>query len=125
MALGQILTRSLARNEQRMAQANRPVATHSPAPLSKNLNRLICAAVVSPRFRALLLSDPVAALASGYNGENFQLTPAEYAAVTSLHVTTMRDFAAQLVHVMQYAAVEPVRHEQDARGDYHFAEIAS
>jgi hypothetical protein len=133
MALGQILTQSLSRNEQHMTQAARSVASsavssvasHSPVALSKNLNRLICAAVVSPRFRAILLSDPVAALAAGYNGENFQLTPAEYAAVTSLHVTTMRDFAAQLLRVMQSAAVEPARHEQDPRGDFHFAEIPS
>jgi hypothetical protein len=129
MALGQILTQSLSRNEQRIAPTTRSTtshaASHPSAALSKNLNRLICAAVVNPRFRALLLSDPVAALAAGYNGENFQLTPAEYAAVTSLHVTTIRDFAAQLLHVMQCAAVEPVLHEQDARRDFYFAEIAS
>lgn len=125
MALGQILTQSLSRNEYRMASAMRSTTTHSPSSLSKNLNRLISAAVVSPRFRALLLSDPVAALATGYNGERFQLTSAEYAAVTSLNATTVREFAAQLLRMLQYAAVEPGRSEQDTRPDFHYVEVAS
>ena len=123
MALGQILTQSLSRSH--IAPAARSTAPHAPVTLSKNLNRLICAAVVSPHFRTLLLSDPVAALAADYNGEEFQLTPAEYAAVTSLRVTTINDFAAQLLQVMQPAAVEPARNEQNPRGELHFVEIAS
>jgi hypothetical protein len=125
MALGQILSQSLSRSEHCVAPVSRPAVTHSPASLSKNLNRLLSAAVVSSRFRRLLLSDPAAALALGYNGENFPLTPAEYAAVTSLRASTMRDFAAQLLYILQYASGGDVLHAPEAQPEFHFAEIAA
>jgi hypothetical protein len=81
---------------------NKAAPPRSSTPLSNSLNRLISAVVVSPRFRQFLFSEPVAALAAGYNGETFQLTPAEYSAVTSLRVTTARDFAVQLLQMLQF-----------------------
>jgi hypothetical protein len=93
--------------------------------LSKNLNRLLNAAVVNPRFRCLLLSDPVAALAAGYNGENFQLTPAEFAAVTSLRVSTVRDFATQLLHVFQCAGADAALCDTKAEVSHRFTEITA
>src|SRR5689334_6109733 len=101
MALGQIHSQSISSIEN-----NASPATRSAVSLSKNINRLLCALVVSPCFRRLLFADPVAALAAGYNGEKFQLTPAEYAAVTSLKVTTVSDFAAQLLHILPQATAE-------------------
>jgi hypothetical protein len=93
MALGRILAKSLRRDE-RLTKST----LHAPtASFSKNLNRLLSAAVVSPRFCRLLLSNPAAALAAGYNGECFQLTPAEYAVVTSVCATDIHDYAAQLL----------------------------
>lgn len=83
------------------ASTSRPSRT-----LSKDLNRLISAAVVSPRFQTLLLSDAAAAITAGYNGEKFQLTPAEYTAVTSLRVSTVRDFAVQLLNILQDSSAE-------------------
>ena len=71
--------------------ANQPVAG------SREINRLLTAAVVSRRFRQLLLADPLAALHSGYNGENFRLTLDEVNLVQSIHATTLPDFAAQLL----------------------------
>src|SRR5690606_28666155 len=97
MALKQTLSQSLPGNERFVASVVR-----SPVSLSKNLNRLLSASVVSPWFQSLLLSDPAAALAAGYNGEDFELTPAEYAAVTSLRASTVRDFAAQLLHALRH-----------------------
>lgn len=102
MALGQILSQSLSRGERQMTPAARPTA------LSKTLNRLISAAVVSPRFCGLLLSDPVTAIAAGYNGETFQLTPTEYAAVTSIHANNVRNFAAQLLEFFQNVPEAPL-----------------
>ncbi len=64
------------------------------------------AAVVSPRFCRLLLSDPVSALAAGYNGERFQLTPEEVRLVCSIRTTSLRGFAAQLVERIQEPVVE-------------------
>jgi len=113
MAMGQILSQTLSHNES----VGTPVL-RAPASLSKNINRLVSAAVVSPLFRHLLFSDPVAALAAGYNGENFQLTPAEYAAVTSLQVTTVRDFAAQLLRLLQQVVTESTGYPADGQPEY-------
>jgi hypothetical protein len=75
-----------------------PSATVSQASAnSKEINRLLTAAVVSRRFRQLLLADPLAALHSGYNGENFRLTLDEINLVQSIHATSLPDFAAQLL----------------------------
>lgn len=123
MALGQILSQSLSRNEHFTTPAMRSTASHSPAALSKSMSRLLSAAVVSPRFRCLLLSDPSAALAAGYNGENFQLTPAEYAVVTSLRVSSVRDFAAQLLQMLPVANEDTALCDRDAQADLHFAEM--
>lgn len=131
MALGRILSQSLTRNEHfatpaMRTPASRPAASHAPTLLSKNLNRLLSAAVVSPRFQRLLLTDPVAALATGYNGENFHLTPAEYSAVTSLRVNSVRDFAAQLLRMLSYttATSDSARYTSEVQADFHFAEVA-
>lgn len=59
------------------------------------------AAVVSPRFRRQLLSDPVSALAAGYNGERFNLTSEEMRLVCSIQATTLRGFAVQLMERMR------------------------
>jgi hypothetical protein len=120
MALGQILAQSLSRNEYYSMPAKR-----SPASLSGNLNRLLSAAVVSPRFRRLLLSDPAAALAAGYNGEQFHLTPEEYAAVTSLRVYTIRDFAAQLLATLQYAATDASPAATATHTNFHYPEVVA
>jgi hypothetical protein len=120
MALGQILSQSLSRNEFYRAPVKR-----APKSLSGNLNRLISAAVVSPRFCGLLLSDPTAALAAGYNGEKFNLTPAEYAAVTSLRVYNVREFAAQLLGILQYASADAAQYAPGVRADFHFAEVVA
>jgi hypothetical protein len=115
MALGQILSQSLSRNEQLVAPARPAPVPHSPALLSKNLNRLLNAAVVNHRFRCLLLSD----------GENFQLTPAELAAVTSLRVSTVRDFAAQLLHAFQCAGADAALCDTKAEVSHRFTEITA
>ncbi|HXF60440.1 MAG TPA: hypothetical protein VNK95_02415 [Caldilineaceae bacterium] len=128
MALGQILSQSLARHEPRHKQGIAP-AMRSAAPsggmLSRNLSRLISAAVVSPRFCQLLLSDPAAALAAGYNGESFLLTPAEYEVVTSLRVNSIRDFAVQLLHMLQSATGEAALYAPEAQADFRFAEVGT
>jgi hypothetical protein len=110
MALGQVLSQSLSRNEHFVAPVKRAPVSHPSTSLSKDLNRLLSAAIVSPHFRSLLLSNPIAALTAGYNGETFQLTPAEYATVTSLRVSTMRDFAAQLLHMLQSSTEDAAHH---------------
>ena len=65
-------------------------------PHSAELNRLLVAAVVSHRFCQLLLSSPLIALAAGYRGQPFKLTPAERSHVLAIHATSLQDFARQL-----------------------------
>lgn len=120
MALGQILSNSLSRNERFEATTTRP-----PASLSKNLNRLLSAAVVSPRFQQLLLTDPSTALAMGYNGEKFHLTPPEYAAVTSVRVNSIREFATQLLRKFQSAALENTSYISESQVDFRMADAVA
>lgn len=120
MALGHILSRSLSQSEQHVAGEQRPTGLQSLANPSKNVNRLISAVVICPRFRALLFSDPDAALAAGYNGEQFHLTPAEYDAVISLRARTASDFAAELLRVLQYSAADTSPSRRDAEGQTEF-----
>jgi len=110
MALGQILSQTMVTSGTQVQR--------SPASLSNNINRLLSAIVVSPRFRQLLFSDPAAALAAGYNGEKFQLTPTEYDAVTSLHVNTVREFAAQLLRTLQQVTTDSIFSPAEAEPEY-------
>lgn len=64
---------------------------------SKELNRLLTAAVVSHRFCSLLLNDPVQAIANGYNGETFELTREELQLLCAIKASSLGDFAMQLL----------------------------
>ena len=68
---------------------------------SRGLNRLLSAAVASSRFGRMLLADPIAAVATGYSGERFHLTPDEFACLSGISANNLREFAAQLVSKMQ------------------------
>ena len=64
---------------------------------TNELSRLLCAAVVSPRFRDQLLKNPDSALRSGYQSETFHLSPEERNWVLSAQAVNLSDFASQLV----------------------------
>lgn len=119
MALGKILTQSTMSNEPFARAAKR-----APASLSKNLTRLISAAVVSTPFCNLLLSDPDAALATGYNGEHFQLTPTEQAVVTSLRASNIREFAAHLLNMWQSVTGDTTPGAPQGGDELQFAEVS-
>lgn len=78
---------------------------------SREISRLLAAAVVSHKFSHLLLNDPRTALASGYNGESFQLSPEETKLVMSINASSLHDFASQLVAKTESRLVE------DTEGD--------
>jgi hypothetical protein len=69
------------------------------------INRLLAAAVVSRKFCALLLTDPHQAIAQGYAGEKFFLSPQEYDFVLSAQGSTLQEFARQLC---DYIPSQPV-----------------
>ena len=74
-----------------------------PTPYSSGLaqakpevSRLLTAAVINTNFRSMLLADPARAIASGYQGEHFQLGSRETMQVSSIHASNLADFAARL-----------------------------
>lgn len=54
------------------------------------------AAIVSKEFCDLLLNNPSKAVAGGYHGELFCLTPEEEELVLSIRASSLADFATQL-----------------------------
>ena len=72
--------------------------TNSTLSHTPELCRLLAAAVVSPEFRRLLLTDAAQALEKGYNGASFGLSAGEQALILSIHANSLADFAAQLVN---------------------------
>jgi hypothetical protein len=69
----------------------RPLAS-APGEASE-MSRLINAALVAPGFCELLLTNPEAALAQGYNGESFSLTARARHFVLTTQATSIADFA--------------------------------
>lgn len=64
---------------------------------SPELNRLLCAALISQKFCDLLLSDPLSALAAGCLGERFCLTPEELVWLCSLKADSVVELARCIV----------------------------
>jgi hypothetical protein len=64
----------------------------------KNLNQLLCAATVNVRFCETLLRDPARAIATGYYGHSFSLTPEEEELVIGIQAQKLEDFASQVYH---------------------------
>ncbi len=70
------------------------------------LNRLLCAAVVSKRFRNVLISNPELAVESGYQGESFTLSEEDRGWLFSLHPANLIDLAAHVVTHQQESRVK-------------------
>ena len=60
------------------------------------ISRLLTAAVINEGFRKMLLTNPELALNRGYKGESFHLSKEERSRITSIHATSLTDFAAQI-----------------------------
>ena len=61
------------------------------------LNRLLCAAVVSKSFRSMLMTNPEIAVNSGYQGESFNLSDEDRSWLSSIRPANLVDLAANLV----------------------------
>jgi hypothetical protein len=61
------------------------------------LNRLLSAAVVSKSFRNMLLTSPEIAVASGYQGESFNLSPEDRNWLFSIRPASLVELAASMV----------------------------
>lgn len=64
---------------------------------SRDMNRLLTAAVVNHKFCSLLLSDPLQAVTAGYNGETFELTSEEVQLLHAIKASSLREFVLQLL----------------------------
>lgn len=64
--------------------------------LNQEVSRLLSAAVISPRFRQLLLSDPAKALEIGFAGERFDFPREAKRRVASIQAANLADFADQV-----------------------------
>ncbi len=70
--------------------------------ISPELNRLLCAALVSQTFREKLLDNPGKAILEGYHLgafgiEKFDLTDEETQTISTIQAKTIQDFAAQII----------------------------
>jgi len=65
------------------------------------LNRLLSAAVVSKSFRNMLLTNPEIAVASGYQGEKFNLNEEDQSWLYSIRPSNLVDLAANMVTYQQ------------------------
>jgi len=68
---------------------------------NEELNRLLSAAVVSKSFRNMLLVNPEIAVASGYQGESFNLSDEDRRWLFSMRPTSLVDLAANMVTYQQ------------------------
>jgi len=99
-----------------MLMTDSPVLQVSGQPDSPSsndeMNRLLCAAVVSKKFRNTLISNPKAAVTSGYQGESFNLSDEERGWLYSIRPANLVDLAANMVAHQQESTlsmpVEPV-----------------
>lgn len=71
----------------------------------REYSRIMTAAVISERFRKLLLSNPEMAIKSGFNGEAFHLAADESRKISAIRAATLADFARQMNGFQQAAAL--------------------
>ena len=88
---------------------------------SPEIDRLLTAAVVNRRFCRLLLTNPLAALTSGYRGEAFRLQPTEVKRISAIHATSLRDFAQQLLVNVEAEQLTKTAYTQEHQGVAIFA----
>jgi len=79
-----------------MIQTLNRFTVQSPLIATKEYSRILSAAVVNADFRQKLLSDPLAAIASGYSGETFELNTSQQDRIARIQACSLADFAAQL-----------------------------
>jgi hypothetical protein len=59
-------------------------------------SRLLSAAVINRNFCNMLLTDPSKAITNGYSGEKFNLSKEAEEKISTIHATSLQEFAAKL-----------------------------
>ena len=70
-----------------------------PSSQSKELSRILTAAVINCNFRKALLENPILAVNCGYGNEHFQLHTDEKERLTTISATSLAEFAQQLAQI--------------------------
>ena len=70
----------------------------------REYSRIMTAAVISERFRKLLLANPGQAIKSGFNGEAFHLAAEESRRISAIRAGSLADFAHQMNSLHQLTA---------------------
>lgn len=70
------------------------LSQRSPNPA---ISHLLSAAIVNRRFAQILLNDPARALENGYQGEKFDISDEERAAIVSIRAATLQEFAVGII----------------------------
>ena len=115
-----ILTDLLHREQRRPnPQVDNRDSSELPLTGMDQINRLICAAIVSETFRDDLLVNPAKALDAGYSGEKFPLSAKERLAILSIDAVTLDEFTVKLMNQLnqQTDASILVYQEYQARYD--------
>ena len=63
---------------------------------NQEYSRLLSAAVINHNFCNMLLSDPSKAINNGYSGEKFNLSKDAQEKITTIHASSLQEFAAKL-----------------------------
>ena len=69
---------------------------HKHAAPRSEYSRILSAAVINSGFRNMLLKDPARAVSGGYSGERFNLSREDRNRLSSIHASSLAEFAAQL-----------------------------
>ena len=65
----------------------------------KEYSRILSAAVINNGFRKMLLDDPIKAISKGYSGEHFHINHNEKNRLSSIHASSLADFAKLLTQI--------------------------
>lgn len=65
---------------------------------SKEINRMLTAAVINTQFRNMLLIAPQKAIKNGYSGETFNFNTEEIRLILSIQAKDLQSFAGQILN---------------------------
>jgi hypothetical protein len=79
-----------------------PVSVVEPQAVNKaEFGRLMHAAIISTRFRTHLLTNPMAAIETGYMGESFQFSGEIKSQLRDIHAGTLEEFASKVIKIVE------------------------
>jgi len=73
--------------------------TYSNNSHNQEYSRLLSAAVINRNFCNMLLTDPAKAINNGYSGEKFNLSKDAQDKVSTIHASSLQEFAAKLAAI--------------------------